>query len=237
MPVRFAFAASQVLAPRLLATASAQWTGWSTNTNFAAPGTASKRHRSARRKPGKSGGGLEWEAAFAAGPEFSRCASASGTAQLPFTRRIRSRCRRDSAAKEFWPSRARCLGLRLASQTILGPLAVADLSVERGKRSGWDGAFTGGSTGDLLENPACPSTSFGPLSLHVGPATLETPPRMHDRSKPTLETYRLSDVPLPRRAHAQRLAARRATRSRRARPRGCHPGEYTCAIASTQSNA
>ena len=141
MPVRFAFAASQVLAPRLLATASAQWTGWSTNTNFAAAGYGFEAAPISAQKTWEFGGGLEWER-LRSGTRIFPLRFGFRYAQLPFTPESVLGVH-GTAAKEV--AGAVGLGLRLASDDF-GPLAVADLSVERGKRSGWDGAFTGGLT-------------------------------------------------------------------------------------------
>jgi hypothetical protein len=140
MPVRVAFAASQVIGPRLLAVGSAQWTNWNTTTNFAAPGTLQAAPISAR-KTWELGGGLEWERLRSPTRVFP-LRFGFRYAQLPFTPASITGVT-GTAPKEI--SGAVGLGLRLASDEF-GPLAVADISVERGQRSGWDGAFTGGLT-------------------------------------------------------------------------------------------
>jgi hypothetical protein len=140
MPVRFAFAASQVLGPRLMATASAQWTGWSTTTNYAAPGTLDASPVSAQ-KTWEFGGGLEWEQLRTSTRVFPLRVGVRYS-QLPF-KPSGLASSEPVAAKEIVGALG--LGLRLASDDF-GPLAVADVSVERGQRKGWDGAISGGLT-------------------------------------------------------------------------------------------
>ncbi len=139
MPLRVAFAASQLLAARLLATASAQFTGWSSTVNYAAPGTLDAAPVNAH-KTWEVGGGLEWERLRTSTRVFP-LRFGFRYAQLPFTPAPTSG--EGVFAKEI--SGAIGLGLRLAADDF-GPLAVADLSVERGQRKGWDSAVSGGLT-------------------------------------------------------------------------------------------
>jgi hypothetical protein len=131
MPLRFAFGASQVVASRLLATASAQYTGWSTSENFAVPGTQASAPIVARAT-WDVGGGLEFEELRTATRVFPLRVGFRYS-QLPFRPLTAGGIEADPA-NEMVGSLG--LGLRLAADDF-GPLAVADVAVERGRRSGW----------------------------------------------------------------------------------------------------
>ncbi|HSL72290.1 MAG TPA: hypothetical protein VK864_18720 [Longimicrobiales bacterium] len=140
MPLRFAVGASTLLSSRLLATAAAQWTGWSESTNYAAPGAGSDA-RVVAQKTWEVGGGLEWEQLRTATRVFPLRVGFR-YAQLPFRSDVLTGCPETdcsfSPAKEVAGSLG--LGLRLAADEF-GPLAVADIAVERGRRSGWTASF------------------------------------------------------------------------------------------------
>lgn len=135
MPLRVALGASTLITPRLLVTASGQWSSWSDDGNYAAPGSPVGTNVSARTTL-EVGGGLEWEQLRSGGRVFPLRAGFR-YAQLPFF------LPGDETANEIAGSLG--VGLRLASDQF-GPLAVGDIAVERGKRSGWEGAVTGGLT-------------------------------------------------------------------------------------------
>jgi hypothetical protein len=135
MPLRFVVGASRLLGSRLLATAGAQYTGWSTSTNFATPDSPDDLPVTGRAV-WEFGGGLEWEGLRTTTRVFPLRAGYR-YAQLPFA------LAGDEAANEWAASVG--LGLRLASDNF-GPLAVGDISIERGHRAGWDTSVSGGLT-------------------------------------------------------------------------------------------
>jgi hypothetical protein len=135
LPLRFVVGGSALIAPRLLATASAQYSGWSDAADYAPPGTPV-----GTRMPGRPawefGAGVEWERLRTAGRVFP-LRLGYRYAQLPF------HLTTDEPANEWAASLG--LGLRLAGDDF-GPLAVADFGLERGRRSGWDGNAIGALT-------------------------------------------------------------------------------------------
>ena len=138
MPMRVSFGASTLINSRLLANVSAQWTGWSETTNFAAPGSPSGTQVSAQ-PTFEVGGGLEWEQLRAGSRVFPLRAGVR-YAKLPFYQQ------NDEPAKELTGSLG--LGLRLRADDF-GPLAVADLGLERGRREGWNGSLAAGLKEDF----------------------------------------------------------------------------------------
>jgi hypothetical protein len=135
MPLRVSLGAGALVAPRLMATAGVQYTGWSESEDFATVGTPAGTIIAAR-PVWEVGGGLEWEE-LRSGTRIFPLRLGYRYAQLPFA------LSGDEPAGEWALSFG--LGLRLASDDF-GPLAVADLAVERGRRSGWDGSINGGLT-------------------------------------------------------------------------------------------
>ncbi|MGH7466443.1 MAG: hypothetical protein ACRENP_00505 [Longimicrobiales bacterium] len=135
MPLRFALGAGAMIAPRLMATAGFQYTGWSESEDFATAGTPSDV-RIGARPVWEAGGGVEWEQ-LRSGTRIFPLRVGYRFAQLPFA------LSGDEPAGEWAVSLG--LGLRLASDDF-GPLAVGDLAIERGHRSGWDGSISGGLT-------------------------------------------------------------------------------------------
>jgi hypothetical protein len=133
MPLRLVAGASMLVAPRLLATVGGQFTGWSESTNFATPDVADSVHISGR-PVFEVGGGLEWEQ-LRSGTRIFPLRVGYRYAQLPFALAT------DDAANEWAASLG--LGLRLRADNF-GPLAVADISVERGRRTGWESTVVGG---------------------------------------------------------------------------------------------
>ena len=144
MPLRFTLGASQIVASRLLATVSAQYTGWSTTQNFAVPGTQQSAPITAR-KTWDIGGGLEFEEIRTSTRVFPLRIGVRYS-QLPFRPAAINGLEADPTNELVG---ALGLGLRLAADDF-GPLAVADVSVERGRRTGW-GAGTS-SDSKLTEN-------------------------------------------------------------------------------------
>ena len=144
MPLRVAFGASQIIASRLLATASAQWSGWSTTANYATIGTLQSAPIVAR-KTWDVGAGLEFEELRTATRVFPLRVGFRYS-QLPFRPAPVGGIEADPTNEI---AGALGLGLRLAADDF-GPLAVADLSVERGRRTGWGTASDIGSK--LTEN-------------------------------------------------------------------------------------
>ena len=110
MPLRFSLGASRLLGSRLLASAGAQYTGWSTSTNFSTPGSPDDLNVRGRAV-WEFGGGLEWEGLRTTRRVFPLRAGYR-YAQLPFA------LEGDDAANEWAASVG--LGLRLASDDF-GP--------------------------------------------------------------------------------------------------------------------
>jgi hypothetical protein len=141
MPIRVAVGASSVISGRLLGSVSAQWAPWNESGNYAAPGSP-EGFTVAARPTWEVGGGLEWEEIRTATRIFPLRAGFR-FAQLPFY------VPGEEPAKEVAGSLG--LGLRLAGDDF-GPLAVADIAVERGKRSGWQSGSQGNTPDGLTEN-------------------------------------------------------------------------------------
>ena len=138
LPLRVAVGASSLLNSRLLATASAQWSGWSESANYAAAGSPAGNVVRGRSTI-EAGGGLEWEQ-LRAGSRIFPLRVGLRYAQLPF------HLESDEPAKEVVGSAG--LGFRLAGDDF-GPLAVADFGLERGRRTGWEGAVPDGLREDF----------------------------------------------------------------------------------------
>lgn len=124
MPVRFNAGASAQIAPNLLVAASASMANWGSGT-YSAPGTNTS---TVAQRTLDIGGGLEWSQLRAGERIFPLRIGARRT-QLPFHGNS------ESAASEFTVSGG--LGFQLAGDDF-GPLAMADLGFERGKRNGWE---------------------------------------------------------------------------------------------------
>jgi hypothetical protein len=144
MPLRVAFGASQVISSRFLATASAQWSGWSTTANYGTIGTLQSAPIVAR-KTWDVGAGLEFEELRTATRVFPLRVGFRYS-QLPFRPAPVGGVEADPTNEI---AGALGLGLRLAADDF-GPLAVADLSVERGRRTGW--GLASSSDSKLTEN-------------------------------------------------------------------------------------
>jgi hypothetical protein len=135
MPLRLSAGASALVAPRLLATLSAQYTAWDDSEDFASPG-APAGTGVLGRPVWEVGGGVEWEQ-LRKGTRIFPLRLGFRYGQLPF------HLSGDEPANEW--AVATGIGLRLASDDF-GPLAVADLSIERGRRAGWQGSVPDGLT-------------------------------------------------------------------------------------------
>ena len=123
LPLQVAAGASGQLAPGLLAVAGARWAGWSSVADgFGDPDVAADTW--------EVGGGLEWRGARALGRPFPLRLGAR-YAKLPF--------RVQGATPSEW---ALALGLgSVLARDDLGPRAVVDAAIERGRRG--DAAATG----------------------------------------------------------------------------------------------
>jgi hypothetical protein len=135
MPLRFSAGASALVAPRLLATVSGQYTAWDDSEDFASPGSPVGTGVIGR-PVWEIGGGVEWEE-LRKGTRVFPLRLGFRYAQLPF------HLSTDEPANEW--AVATGIGFRLASDDF-GPLAVADLSIERGRRAGWQGLVPDGLT-------------------------------------------------------------------------------------------
>jgi hypothetical protein len=133
MPLRLAAGASLLVAPRLLATAGGQFAGWSKSTNFATPDEPDSVSVSGR-PVFEVGGGLEWEQ-LRSGTRIFPLRVGYRYSQLPFA------LEGADPANEWAVSLG--LGLRLAGDNF-GPLAVGDITVERGRRAGWESSLLAG---------------------------------------------------------------------------------------------
>ena len=136
MPLRAAFGASAVVGRRLLATVSGEWEGWN-DGNYTALGSESGPVTTASSS-WVVGGGLEWEELRTSTRIFPLRAGVR-YAKLPFHN-----------VGEEQPTEWAItggIGFRLAYDDF-GPLAVADLGIERGSRKGW----AGGPAGALEES-------------------------------------------------------------------------------------
>jgi len=121
MPISASFGASTWLAPELLLAAGAEWSGrGGGETNVFEDGSV------VRRNAWRYGGGVEWEG-LSSGTRTFPVRLGGSFAQLPYYNE-------DEAAPSEW-SAAFGLGFRLAGDEA-GPLAVADIGIERGGRTG-----------------------------------------------------------------------------------------------------
>jgi opacity protein-like surface antigen len=124
MPVRLNAGASAQLTPRLLLTASGSVANWS-GGSYTAPGTT---EATVADRTVDVGAGLEWSELRSGERVFPLRLGVRRT-QLPF------HTEGETAANELTLSGG--LGLQLAADDF-GPLAVADIGVERGTREGWE---------------------------------------------------------------------------------------------------
>lgn len=128
VPLRAAAGVSTVIAPRLLVSASGNWAGWNGEPNFAAPGT------DAGTVAGSSwdvGVGVESQS-LRTQTRFFPLRLGFRYGQLPFHEIG------EGQPKEWVVSGG--IGFHLAGDDF-GPLAVADLGIERGSRSGLGGSL------------------------------------------------------------------------------------------------
>jgi tRNA-2-methylthio-N6-dimethylallyladenosine synthase len=189
MPLRVAFGASQVISSRLLATASAQWSGWSTTANYGTIGTLQSAPIVAR-KTWDVGAGLEFEELRTATRVFPLRVGFRYS-QLPF--------RPAPVGGVSRPQRdRRHFGLTRSPPTI-SVLVVADLA--GGAAAGLGAASSSDSADrELLADqrvgqPVRALTARTPPALQPGipdsstQQTIEAPLLMHDRKKAYVETY------------------------------------------------
>ena len=137
--------ASQVVASRLLATVSAQYTGWSRSQNYRCAGNTTECAHHGAPNMGCRGRPRIRRAAHGHTRLPAACGRPLLATALPSRDNQWPRTRSDNELVG-----ALGLGLRLAADDF-GPLAVADLSVERGRRTGW-GLTSSTSDSRLTEN-------------------------------------------------------------------------------------
>lgn len=130
MPLRIAAGISGRVNPRLLLTFSTTISDYDESASYSAPGTTAP---TVARRTADFGGGLEWSQLRRGDRTFPLRAGFRRT-MLPFHNAD------EDAATEWAASGG--IGLRLVEDDF-GPLAVADIGFERGKRSGWEGTRTG----------------------------------------------------------------------------------------------
>ena len=124
MPLRLNAGASAQLTPRLLVTASGSVANWG-GGSYTAPGTT---EATVADRTIDVGAGLEWSELRSGDRVFPLRLGVRRT-QLPF------HTQGETAANELTLSGG--LGLQLAADDF-GPLAMADIGVERGTREGWE---------------------------------------------------------------------------------------------------
>jgi opacity protein-like surface antigen len=124
MPIRLNAGASAQLTPRLLLTASGSMANWSSGS-YTAPGTT---EATIADRTLDIGAGLEWSELRSGERVFPLRLGVRRT-QLPF------HAEGEAAANELTFSGG--LGLQLAADDF-GPLAMADVGIERGTREGWE---------------------------------------------------------------------------------------------------
>ena len=124
MPIRLNAGASAQLTPRLLLTASGSMANWSSGS-YTAPGTT---EATIADRTLDIGAGLEWSELRSGERVFPLRLGVRRT-QLPF------HAEGEEAANELTFSGG--LGLQLAADDF-GPLAMADVGIERGTREGWE---------------------------------------------------------------------------------------------------
>ncbi|MGQ0562878.1 MAG: hypothetical protein ACT443_13510 [Gemmatimonadota bacterium] len=125
MPLRFSAGASGQILPRLLLAVSATIADYGSGS-YSAPGTSAQ---TVAQRTVEMGVGLEWSE-LRAGNRIFQIRLGARRADLPF-----HNVAEDPASE--W-SLSGGLGLRLVEDDF-GPLAVADIGFERGKRAGWEG--------------------------------------------------------------------------------------------------
>ena len=131
LPLRASFGASAVVGRRLLAAVSGEWEGWK-DGDYTALGSELGAATTASSS-WVVGAGLEWEELRTATRVFPlRAGFRYG--KLPFHNPG------ESQPTEWAVSGG--IGFRLAGDDF-GPLAVADLGIERGRRQGWEGGVSG----------------------------------------------------------------------------------------------
>ena len=124
MPLRLNAGISAQVAPRLLVAVSGSMSSWGSG-DYTGPGTAGNIVAS---RTLDIGAGVEWSE-LRAGDRIFPLRVGVRRSQLPF------HAENESAASEFTISGG--LGLQLAGDDF-GPLAMADIGVERGSRDGWE---------------------------------------------------------------------------------------------------
>jgi hypothetical protein len=135
MPLRVNVGGSTLLTRQLLVAGSAQYTAWSKSASYTPPGTSAALAVTAR-PTFDAGLGLEWERLRTSRRVFPLRVGVRYS-QLPFHQSD------EDPASELVVSTG--LGLRLAADEV-GPLAIADLGIERGRRTGWAGTIPDGLT-------------------------------------------------------------------------------------------
>ena len=130
MPLRIAAGISARVSPRLMLAASTTMSSYSGSNSYVAPGTTTA---TVADRAFQVGGGIEWSE-LRKGDRIFPLRLGFRMAKLPF------RNQNEEQAKEWAASGG--LGLRLVEDDF-GPLAVADLGFERGKRDGWKSPVAG----------------------------------------------------------------------------------------------
>jgi hypothetical protein len=130
MPLRIAAGVSGRVGPRLLLTFSTTISNYDESVSYSAPGTTVP---TVAKRTIDFGGGVEWSQLRRGDRTFPLRAGFRRT-MLPFHNE-------DEEAPTEWAASGG-IGLRLVEDDF-GPLAVADLGFESGKRTGWEGARTG----------------------------------------------------------------------------------------------
>jgi hypothetical protein len=130
MPLRLAAGVSARVSARLLLTASTTISNYDGASSFVAPGT---NDATIGDRALQFGGGIEWSE-LRSGNRIFPLRLGFRMAKLPFHNQ-------DEARATEWTASGG-IGLRLVEDDF-GPLAVADLGFERGKRDGWASAATG----------------------------------------------------------------------------------------------
>lgn len=130
LPLRIAAGISGRVNPRLLLTFSTTISDYDESARYSAPGTTAP---TVAKRTVDFGGGVEWSQLRRGDRSFPLRAGFRRT-MLPFHNE-------DEEAATEWAASGG-IGLRLVEDDF-GPLAVADVGFERGKRSGWEGTRTG----------------------------------------------------------------------------------------------
>lgn len=127
LPLRASAGVSAVVAPRLMVAASGNWSGWSGDPNFSAPGTHTGTIA-----------GSSWDLGVGVESQSLRTASRIFPLRLGFRYGQLPFHEFDEEQPKEWVV-AGGIGFHLAGDDF-GPLAVADFGVERGSRSGLGGS-------------------------------------------------------------------------------------------------